>query len=50
MNALRGIYLRSLLLGLGLVALLAIEMVASPSAVPMPAAHAAVVGASLPQR
>ncbi|HSE13779.1 MAG TPA: hypothetical protein VLB69_14195 [Rudaea sp.] len=40
MNTLRGIYLRSLLLAVGLAALLAIEVFAPPPASPMPAARA----------
>ena len=50
MNTLRGIYLRSLLLVLGLAVLLAIEMLVPPSASPFPPAHTGLVGASHQQR
>lgn len=50
MNGMRGIYLRSLLLVLGFAALLAIEVLATPTAGSMPAAHASVVGAPYQQR
>jgi hypothetical protein len=45
MNAMRGIYLRSLLLLFGLAALVAMELLAPPAAGSAPAARAPVVGA-----
>ena len=45
MNAMRGIYLRSLLLVFGLAALLAMELLASPAAGSMAAGRAPLVGA-----